>query len=636
MARGLARRVRGGARLDLPTASAAMPDAPATGKPTVADHLLDRLAAWDVRRIFGYPGDGVNGVMGALERAQDRFEFVQAAHEELAGLMAVAHAKFTGEVAVCVVTSGPGAIHLLNGLYDAKLDHQPVVAIIGQQAFAGVGGSAQQETALRVLLADVASSYCETVGSPEQVSHVVDRAFRAALGGRTVAALIVPHDVQQEPAVPSPPHAHGRQHSAPGYAPPRAVPYEDQLRRAAELLNAGRRVAMLVGAGALGAGPQVERAAERLGAGVAKSLLGKAAVPDDLPYVTGSFGWLGTAASNRMMRACDTLLLVGTNNPYTDYLPEAGRARAVQIDREPRNLALRYPVEVPLQGDAAETLALLLPMLEDHAAERAGWRAQVAAWARETWAAADRHAEAPADPVNPGLAVRELSRRLPDGCILTADSGSSAFWLGRDVRMRRGMQFSVSGGLATMGSAVPYALGAKLAHPTRPVVAVTGDGAMQMSGLSALVDAAKHWRRARERGRAWGDPRLVVAVLNNRDLNYVTWEQRAMDGFPRFAASQAVPDLPYAEFAKLLGLDGARVERPDDVGGAWERALAADRPFVLDLVVDPAVPTLPPELTPEQEDKLTKALDGEAANDRALVDAVLRQLQLQEVTQQAG
>ena len=595
----------------------------------VSDHLLDRLSAWGVRRLFGYSGDGINGVMGALHRAGERFEFVQVAHEELAGLMATAHAKFTGEVGVCVCTSGPGAIHMLNGLYDAKLDHQPVVAIVGQQAFAGAGGSQQQETNLRALLQDVASSYLETITKPEQLRHVVDRAFRAALGGRTVAAIILPHDVQLEPAVASPPHEHGRQHSAVGFTPSRVVPPEDVLRRAAALLGAGRRVAMLVGAGALGAGPQVERVAERLSAGVAKALLGKAVVPDDLPYVTGSVGWLGTPASNRMMRECDTLLMVGTNFPYTEFLPPEGQARAVQIDVEPRNLALRYPAEIAIQGDAAETLAALLPLLPPAPAD--GWRSEIEGWARESRAWAERHAQAPADPVNPQLAVHRLSERLPDNAVITADSGSAAVWLARHVQLRRGMLASLSGGLATMGCALPYALAAKLAHPTRPVLALVGDGAMQMSGLSALLDVARHWRRAREAGRAWGDPRLVVLVLNNRDLNYVTWEQRAMDGEPRYAGSQAVPDLPYADFARLLGLDGVRVERPEDVDAACDRAFAADRPFVLDVVCDPAVPTLPPELRPEQEDKLARALAGEPHRDAT---AVLEQLQRQEVVQQ--
>ena len=600
-----------------------MPDS----KPTVSDQLLDRLEAWGVRRLFGFPGDGINGVMGALNRADGRFEFVQVAHEELAGLMATAHAKFTGEVGVCVCTSGPGAIHMLNGLYDAKLDHQPVVALVGQQAFAGVGGSTQQETNLRALLQDVASSYLETVVKPEQLAHVVDRAFRAALGGRTVAAIILPHDVQLEDAVVDPPHKHGRQHSAPGFTPSRPVPPDELLRQAADVLNAGRKVAILVGAGALHASEQVMQVAERLGAGVAKALLGKGVLPDDLPYVTGAVGWLGTSASNRMMRECDTLLMIGTNFPYKEFLPKSGQARGVQIDVEPRNLALRYPIEVPIIGDAADTLTRLLPLLEETRQE--SWRGDIEQWARDAWTTAERHAHAQANPINPQLVVWELDERLPDNSILTADSGTAAVWLARCIRIREGMSASLSGGLATMGCAVPYALAAKLAHPDRPVFALVGDGAMQMIGLNALIDVAKQWRAANNGGRPWRDQRLVLLVLNNRDLNFVTWEQRAMDGDPRYVASQALPDLPYADFARMLGLDGVRVERPEDIGAAWDRALASDRPFVIDAVVDAAVPTLPPELEKEQEDKLTQAL----SNGDPDADAVLEQLQLQEVVQ---
>src|SRR5215213_7103865 len=491
-------------------------------QPTVSDHLLQRLAAWDVRRIFAYPGDGINGIMGALRRVNDgnggdRFDVVQVAHEELAGLMATAHAKFTGEVGVCLATSGPGAIHLLNGLYDAKLDHQPVVAIVGQQAFAGVGGSTQQETNLRSLLQDVASSFLETLSTPEQTRHLIDRAFRAAIGGRTVAAIIVPHDVQQKPAVLEPEHEHGRQHSAPGFVPPRLLPRDEELGRAASVLNAGRKIAIVAGAGALHATDELIAVAERLGAGVAKALLGKAAVPDDLPFVTGSVGWLGTPASNRMMRECDTLFMIGTNFPYTEFLPEAGQARGVQIDVEPRNLALRYPIEVPIIGDAAHTLTRLLPLLDDHREE--SWRDEIEQWTRDSWQVADEHAHA---SVNPQLVVWEMSERLPDRAILTADSGTSAVWLARCVRARRGMRFSISGGLATMGCAVPYALAAKMAYPDRPAFALIGDGAMQMIGLNALIDVAKQWRRAIDAGGEWGDPRFVVVVLNNRDLNYVT------------------------------------------------------------------------------------------------------------------
>jgi pyruvate dehydrogenase (quinone) len=598
---------------------------------TVSDHLVDRLGAWGVRRVFGYPGDGINGVMGALRRvgADARggaVAFVQVAHEEFAGLMAVAHAKFTGEVGVCVATSGPGAIHLLNGLYDAKLDHQPVVAIVGQQSLVGAGGSAQQETDLAALLQDVAGAYCATVSRPEQLRHVVDRAFRIALGERSVTAIILPHDVQLLPAVETPAREHAHQHSAAGHVPPRLLPRDDELRRAAAVLDAGERVAVLVGAGALQAGDAVASLADRLGAGVAKALLGKAVLPDDLPFVTGSVGWLGTSASNRMMRSCDTLLIVGSNFPYTEFLPPEGQARGVQIDVAPRNLALRFPVEVPLAGEASETLAALLPLLGEappaRAQARRRWRAQIEDWTRESLEEAERQAAVPASPISPRQVVRALSQRLPERSVVTADSGTAAVWLARDIRLRRGMQASLSGSLATMGCAIPYALAAKFAGSDRCALALVGDGAMQMSGLSALVDVAKYWQ-------GWRDPRLVVLVLNNRDLNYVTWEQRAMEGEPRYAASQSLPDLPYAAFARLLGLDGVRIERADDVDAAVERAMAADRPFVIDALVDPAVPTLPPAPKPAIRERLEGALDQESAQGgevAAEADAVRDQL----------
>ena len=608
----------------------------------VSDHLLALIQRWNVRRLFGYPGDGINGVMGALGRlhaaAPDStgngaptppLEFVQAAHEELAALMATAHAKFTAasgtpEPGVVVVTSGPGATHALTGLYDAKLDHQPVVAIVGQQGVSGLGGSEQQEIDLKLVLQDVASAYCEMVVHPEQLRHVVDRAFRIAIAQRTVTAIILPNDVQRLPAAEHPSHEHGRQHASAGYTAPRVVPRDDELQAAADVLAAGRKIAILIGAGALHAGDEVLAVADTLGAGVAKALLGKAATPDDHPLVTGSVGWLGTPASNRMLKQCDTLLMVGTSFPYAEFLPEEGQARSVQINLSASDLGLRYPAEVALTGDSAETLRALLPLLAPNA-DRDAWRAEVEGWVRDARAAAERHAHAPANPVNPQLVVWEMGRQLPDDAIITGDSGSSVLLIARDVPLRRGMHFSVSGGLATMGSAVPYAIAAKFAHPERVVVAVAGDGAMQMSGINALIDVAKHWKR-------WKDPRLVVLVLNNQDLNYVTWEQRVMEGDPRNPVTQSIPDLPYADLARLLGLDGVRVERPEDVAGAWARAFAADRPFVIDAVVDPDVPTLPPELKSEQEDKLTKALAG--GDDRA--EGVLEQLQRQEIGQAAG
>ncbi len=566
---------------------------------TVSDFLLDRLHAWGVRRIYGYPGDGINGLMGAMDRAGDKLDFVQVRHEEMAAFNACAHAKWTGEVGVCIATSGPGAIHLLNGLYDAKLDHQPVVAIVGQQARAALGGHYQQEVDLSTLFKDVAHEYVHVATSPAQVRHLVDRAVRIALAERTVTCVIVPNDVQEMDAVEEPPNKHGTVHSGIGYVAPRVVPPEQELRRAAEILNAGERVAMLVGQGALHATDEVIEVAELLGAGVAKALLGKAAVPDDLPFVTGSIGLLGTRPSWDLMMECDTLLMVGSSFPYSEFLPEAGQARGVQIDIDGRMIGIRYPMEVNLVGDSGATLRELIPLLE-RKTDR-GWREQIEAGVREWWQLMETRAMSDAEPLNPQRLFWELSSRLPEGSILTADSGSSANWYARDIKLRRGMMGSLSGTLATMGPGVPYAIAAKFAHPDRVAIALVGDGAMQMNGINELITIGKYWKR-------WSDPRLIVLVLQNRDLNQVTWEQRAMEGDPRFVGSQDVPAFPYARYAELLGLQGIRVDAPEQVGDAWEQALSADRPVVIDAITDPNVPPLPPHIDLAQAKALTSAL----------------------------
>jgi pyruvate dehydrogenase (quinone) len=566
---------------------------------TVGDFVVGRLRAWGVRRVFGYPGDGINGVVLAFAReAGEDIEWVQARHEEMLAFMACAHAKFTGEVGVCIATSGPGAIHLLNGLYDAKLDHQPVVAIVGQQARTALGGSYQQEVDLEALFADVAA-YVEEVVDPAQARHVLDRAFRTALAERSVACVIVPTDVQEAEAVAKAPHEHGTVHSSVGYSRPRVVPTDDDLRRAADVLNAGRRVAMLVGQGALHASDELVAAAERLGAGVAKALLGKTAISDELPFVTGAIGLLGTKPSWDLMQDCDTLLLVGTGFPYSEFLPEEGQARAVQIDIDARMIGLRYPTEVNLVGDSKETLRALLPLLEEKADR--SWRRQIEGGVADWWRSLEARAMQEANPLNPQRLFWELSARLPDDAIICGDSGSSTNWLARDVKVRPGMQVSLSSTLASMGSALPYAIAAKFAYPARVVFALAGDGAMQMNGLAELITISKYWER-------WPDPRLVVLVVNNRDLNQVTWEHRAMESSPKFSTSQDLPDVHYADFARSLGLGGRRIEAPHRVAAVWDEALAADRPFVIDAVVDADVPPLPPHITLDQALSMTRAL----------------------------
>ena len=565
---------------------------------TVSDQMLQRLHDWGVRRIYGYPGDGINGLMGALDRASERIDFVQARHEELAAFMATAHAKFTGEVGVCLATSGPGAIHLLNGLYDAKADHQPVLAIVGQQARAALGGDYQQEVDLLSLFKDVAHEYAHMATVPAQIRHLVDRAMRIARDQRTVTCLIVPNDLQELDAVETPPRKHGTVHSGIGTTGRSVLPAEADLRAAADVLNAGQRVAILAGAGALHAGDELVSTAERLNAGIAKALLGKAAVPDALPFVTGSIGLLGTQPSWQMMSGCDTLLMVGSSFPYSEFLPKEGQARGVQIDLDGRRLSIRYPMEINLVGDSRATLQALLPMLQQKTDR--GWREEIEDNVARWWRVLEARAMNEAKPINPQRVFWELSPRLPDGCILTCDSGTAAAWYARDLKMRAGMMGSLSGGLATMGPAVPYAIAAKYAHPDRPVIALVGDGAMQMNGINGLVTIARDWKR-------WRNPSLVVMVLHNGDLNMVTWEERAA-GDPKFEDSQNLPPFPYAGYARMLGLHGIRVDQPDRIGAAWDEALAADRPVVLEMVTDPNVPPLPPHVNAKQARSYARAL----------------------------
>ncbi|MBY8829684.1 thiamine pyrophosphate-requiring protein [Hephaestia mangrovi] len=565
---------------------------------TVGDYFWERLHQWGVRRIFGYPGDGINGLLGALDRQKDKFEFVQVRHEEMAAFMASAHAKFTGELGVCLATSGPGAAHLLTGLYDARLDHMPVLAIVGQQARTAVGAHYQQELDLPAMFKDVAGAFTGYAAVPAQVRHLTDRAVRIAMGERRVTALIFPNDMQ-EVEMEQPPRSHGAVFSGVGYREPKVVPKADDLRAAAEALNAGKKVAMLVGAGAKHAVDQVIAVADKLGAGCAKALLGKQVLPDDLPWVTGSIGMLGTKPSYDLMMECDTLLMLGSGFPYAEFLPKEGQARGVQVDLEPGMLSIRYPMEVNLQGDVGATLDALLPLLDQKTDTK--WRDTIADWKNEWEETLEDRAMVEANPVNPQRVFRELSPKLPSNVILTSDSGSCANWYARDIQMRRGMMGSLSGGLASMGAAVPYAIAAKFAHQDRPVIASVGDGAMQMNNMAELITVSKYWQN-------WRDPRFVVLVLNNQDLNQVTWEQRVMEGNPRFEATQQLPDVPYHKFAELIGLKGIFVDNPDRLSSAWDEALAADCPVVIEVKTDPEVPPLPPHITIQQARKFTEML----------------------------
>ncbi|GHE75764.1 thiamine pyrophosphate-requiring protein [Amycolatopsis deserti] len=566
---------------------------------TVGDYLLQRLREWDVEQVFAYPGDGINGIVAAFGKADNKPRFVQARHEEMAAFEAVGYAKFSGHVGVCMATSGPGAIHLLNGLYDAKLDHVPVVAIVGQTARSAMGGSYQQEVDLQSLFKDVAGEYLVEVNVAEQLPNALDRAIRTAHAQRCPTALIVPADLQEEPYTP-PKHAFKQVPSSPPGLPRSApLPDEDEVRRAADVINSGQRVAILAGQGARNAAAEVREIAELTGAGVAKALLGKDVLPDDLPYVTGSIGLLGTRPSYEMMRDCDTLLIVGSNFPYTQFLPEFGQARAVQIDIDGRFIGLRYPTEVNLVGDARATLQALLPLV--HRQTGRSWRETIENNVRSWWETVERQARVAARPVNPMRVVSELSQRIPGNAIVTSDSGSAANWYARNLRMREEMRGSLSGTLATMGPGVPYAIGAKFACPDRPVIALVGDGAMQMNGLAELITISRY-------RQLWPDPRLVVCVFHNNDLNQVTWELRAMGGAPKFEESQSLPDVDYAAFARGLGLDGVPVDDPERLGPAWDHALAAQGPVLLDVRCDPEVPPIPPHATLEQVRSVTEAV----------------------------
>ncbi len=564
----------------------------------VADVLLARLRQWEVRQVFGYPGDGINGLLAAWGRADDHPQFVQARHEEMAAFEATGYAKFSGRVGVCAATSGPGAIHLLNGLYDAKLDHVPVVAIVGQTERSAMGGAYQQEVDLLSLFKDVCGDYVQMCTVPQQLPNLLDRAVRIALAEQAPTCLIFPSDVFDLPYEP-PAHAFKQVPSSLGVAPPTVTPDAAAVQAAADILNAGRKVALLVGQGARDCVGELTELCDLLGAGAAKALLGKDVLPDDLPWVTGSIGLLGTIPSYRMMMGCDTLLTVGSNFPYTQFLPEFDQARAIQIDRSGKWIGMRYPYELNLVGEAKATLQALIPLLQRK--DDRSWRESIESDVARWWEILERRALTDAEPVNPMRIFHELSTRLPDDAIVAADSGSAANWYARHLRFRGGMRGSLSGTLATMGPGVPYVIGAKWAHPGRPAIALVGDGAMQMNGMAELITVARYWQQ-------WDDPRLIVAVLHNNDLNQVTWEMRAMEGAPKFAPSQAIPDVDYAAFARGIGLVGVNVERADALGAAWDDALAADRPTVLDVRCDPNVAPIPPHATFEEVKALASSL----------------------------
>ena len=582
---------------------------------TVGEFFVERLEEWGVKTIFGYPGDGINGVLKGLQKAGDKFNFIQVRHEEMAAFMASAYAKFSGETGVCLSTGGPGATHMITGLYDAKADHQPVFAITGGAGRSVRGAHYQQEINLDRMFSDVAE-YVQEATQPQQVAMIIDRGMRFAKSRNGVAVAIMPNDLSDSP-YEAPTRAHGYTRTSPGYQKPHIVPKEADLRRAAEVLNAGRKVAILVGAGALHATDEVIAIADKLKAGAAKALLGKAALPDDLPWVTGTIGLLGSRPSSDMMDDCDTLLMIGTGFPWAEFLPKTGQARGVQIDIDATMLGSRYPTEVNLHGESVETLRALLPLIETKTDTK--WRDGIEKGVKAWWELMEKRAMAPANPVNPQRVVSELSPKLGADAIVTSDSGSCANWYARDLKVKRGQMLSLSGGLASMGAAVPYAIAAKFAHPGRPVIALVGDGAMQMNNMAELITVAKYYKQ-------WTTPTWICCVFNNEDLNQVTWEQRIMEGMPRYDATQSLPNIAYHKFGELIGLRGIYVDDPKDLSAAWDQALASPIPVVLEVKTDREVPPLPPHITLEQAKKFMNTLQQGDSDEGGMVRGAMSQV----------
>jgi len=582
---------------------------------TVSDLVIELLKEWGVTRIFGFPGDGIGAFDGALgrdDREDGGLTYVRPTHEEICALMATAHAKFTGEVGVCVATSSPGAFHLLNGLYDAQMDNQPVVAIVGQQGLAALGTATQQESNLERVFQDVAC-YVQTVVSPAQVEAVVDAAFRTAKLRLQPAVIVLPHDVQAMPA-PETPRAHWVSRSSSAAPSTQIVAPHEQLQQAADLVNAGQRVTFLVGAGASGATHEVLRAAELAGAGIITALRGKDVVPGDVPHHTQQLGLLGSLPSLHQVERCDTLVLLGTNYPYGEFLPPSGSARALQIDLRPEQLGTRYPTEVNLWGDVRATLQALIPLLDEK--RDRSWQAEIARemsdWEDEMRAQAFVAYD---DGANPRRVFHELNTRLPDGAIVTADAGTTADWYGHHIRLRRGMRGDLSGRLATMMASMPYAVAAKFAYPDRTVVCTIGDGAFQMLGMNELITIRKYQHQ-------WSNKTLVILVMHNNDLAQVSWEMRTEDADPVWRGAQDVESIDYAGYARLLGFRGIRVDEDDQIGAALDEAFAHDGVTLIDAYVSRNVPPLPPHITAEYVKNVGKALlEGDPFEREVITDS---------------
>jgi pyruvate dehydrogenase (quinone) len=552
-------------------------------KVTAADVLIDILIDWGVEIVFGLPGDGINGIMEALRKRRDQVRFVQVRHEESAAFMACGYAKFTGKLGVCLATSGPGGIHLLNGLYDAKLDGQPVLAITGHHYHDLIDTHAQQDVDLDRLFTDVAV-YSARVMGPTHVENVAHLACRTALSRRGVAHLNFPVDLQEAELG----DAERSKRNIPGhnvdvFAQSAGLPCEADLRRAAELLNAGRRVAILAGRGALGATNELEATAQMLGAPIIKALLGKGAVPDDSPFTTGGIGLLGTAPSQDAMADCDTLLMVGTSFPYLEFYPKPGNARGVQIDLDSERIGLRYPVEVGLVGSSRETLRLLLPLLRRNEDRRFLEKAQEAmqGW----WKLMEERGTRPDKPMKPQVVAWELGKNLSDNAIVTCDSGTVATWFARQIKARPGQMFSLSGTLASMANGLPYAIAAQLAFPDRQVVAFVGDGGFSML-MGELATAVKYRLP------------IKVVIVKNNSLAQIRWEQMVFMGNPEYGCD--LQPIDFAAFARACGATGFTLEDPAECSATMRQALATPGPVVVEAVVDPDTPPLPAKIRPDQ------------------------------------
>lgn len=578
----------------------------ATGR-TSAGELVDHLIGWGVEVVFGLPGDGINGIMEALRQRRDRIRFVQVRHEEAAALAAVGYAKFTGQLGVCLATTGPGAIHLLNGLYDAKFDQMPVLAITGLPYHDLIGTHYQQDVATDRLFADVAA-FSQRVMGPAHVESVVNQAVRTALSKRTVTHIAFPNDFQERPAdsdAPSPMSHAG--HTSRAWRPPRVVPPHAEIRRAVNALNSGHQIAIVVGSGARGAAAEVEELARVLGAPVAKALLGKDVLPDDSPYSTGTIGVFGTSATAAVMAQADTLLLIGTSFPYISYLPDPARVRGVQIDINPEMIGLRFPVEVGLVGDTRDTLRMMLPMLEPHRDRRLLETAQrkMAEW----WMLMEARGTSNALPMRPQAVAWELGQQLSDDAIICGDSGQNTLYAARQIKIRGRQRFSCSGLLATMGCALPYAIGAQLAFPRRQVVAFVGDGGLTMS-LGELATCVKY--------------RLPVKVfvLKNNTLGMIRWEQMMFMGNPEYGTE--LQNVDFAKVAEGFGLKTLRVERSEHLQDVIGQALAHDGPVLVEAVVDPDEPLMPGQIKPEQAEHYAEALKRGQPNGRRIALTLFR------------